>query len=147
MAIRYIEDATDLGNRVPEGFFEGWPNPPSPDTHARLLRKSSAVVVAIDDKTDRMIGFVTAISDGVLTAYVPLLEVLPEYRQQGVGLGLMGRILEKLSNLYAVDLLCEEDLQPFYEKSGMRKTTGMMIRRYQFQSGDNGQKQVKGPGA
>jgi ribosomal protein S18 acetylase RimI-like enzyme len=31
------------------------------------------------------IGFETAISDGRLTAYIPLLEVLPTYRNRGVG--------------------------------------------------------------
>jgi hypothetical protein len=31
-----------------------------------------------------VVGFITAISDGVLTAYVPFLEVLPAHRRQGV---------------------------------------------------------------
>ena len=35
------------------------------------------------DDAGRVVGFVTAISDGVLSAYIPLLEVLPEY--QGAG--------------------------------------------------------------
>ena len=115
------------------GFFAGWPNPPSVDTHLRILQGSSHVVLAWEE--NRVVGFVTAISDGVLSAYVPLLEVLPPYRGRGVGQELMRRMLETLNGLYMVDLLCDEALQPFYEKLGMRRSQGMMVRRYARQSG------------
>ena len=84
---------------------------------------------------DKVVGFVTAISDGVLAASVPLLEVRPAYRGRGVGRELMRRMLEMLDGLYMVDLLCDSDLQPFYEKVGMRRSPGMMVRNYARQSG------------
>ena len=127
---------TDLQRVTPdglEGFFVGWPNPPSPDTHLRILQGSSHVVLAWEE--NRLVGFVTAISDGVLSAYVPLLEVLPTYQGRGVGWELMRRVLEELNGLYMVDLLCDEALQPFYEKLGMVRSQGMMVRRYARQSG------------
>ena len=95
------------------GFFQGWPNPPSPETHLRLLQQSNYVVLAVDDDTRQVVGFVTAVSDGVLSAYIPLLEVLPAYRSAGVGSELMRCLLDQLGHLYMVDLLCDPELQPF----------------------------------
>lgn len=117
------------------GFFAGWPNEPSPRAHLSLLKKSDHVVLAIDPRTDCVIGFITAISDGVLCAYIPLLEVLPEYRSQGIGRELVKRMLKKLNGLYMVDLLCDKKTQPFYQRLGLAKATGMMIRNYSRQSG------------
>lgn len=51
------------------GFFEGRPEPPSPETHLRLLAGSDEMTLAFDGP--RVVGFVTAITDGVLSAYVP----------------------------------------------------------------------------
>ncbi len=77
----------------------------------------------------------TAITDGVLAAYIPHLEVLLDYRGQGIGTALMRRVLETLGNLYLIDLLCEPDVQPFYARLGMRPMTAMFIRNYDRQSG------------
>ena len=41
----------------------------------------------------------------VLSVHVPLLEALPEYRGRGIGSELVRRMLEKLDDLYMVDLL------------------------------------------
>lgn len=117
------------------GFFVGWPNPPSPETHLKLLRNSDHVVLALDEETGNAVGFVTAISDGVLSAYIPLLEVLPAFQGQGIGRELLRRLLEKLKGLYMVDAICDPELQPFYERLGMRKYTGMTVRRLDKQSG------------
>jgi ribosomal protein S18 acetylase RimI-like enzyme len=78
---------------------------------------------------ERVVGFVTAISDGVLSAYVPLLEVLPEYQGRGIGTELMRRLLARLEDLYMVDLCCDTDLEPFYRRLGLQTwDRGMGIR-------------------
>ena len=117
-----------------DGFFVGWPNPPSPETHLKLLTNSDHLVLAVDDETGSVVGFVTAISDGVLAASIPLLEVLPAYQGQGIGTELMRRMLEKLSGLYAIDLMCDPDLQSFYTRLGMLPHCGMITRHYTRQS-------------
>ena len=134
--IRYT---TTLAGVTPDqlrgGFFDGWPNPPSPETHLRLLQGSSHVVLAVDHATGNVVGFITAVSDGVLSAYIPLLEVLPAYTGQGIGLELTRRMVEQLRHLYMVDLLCDEPLQAFYAKLGMHRATGMLLRNYSRQNG------------
>jgi ribosomal protein S18 acetylase RimI-like enzyme len=116
------------------GFFVGWPNPPSPEAHLRVLHRSAHVQLAIDDTAGRVVGFVTAISDGVLSAYIPLVEVLPEYQHQGIGTELIHRMIARLQHLYMIDTLSEDDVTSFYERVGMERAAGMMIRNYQNQS-------------
>jgi len=120
------------------GFFVGWPNPPSPKIHLKLLENSEQVVLALDEETGNAVGFITAISDGVLSAYIPLLEVLPAYRGKGISQELVRRMLAKLSRLYMVDLICDPEVQPFYERLGMKKATGMILRNYENQPGESG---------
>jgi GNAT superfamily N-acetyltransferase len=119
--------------QVRGGFFEGWPNPPTPETHLRVLRAASNVVLAIDE--DAVVGFITALSDGVLTAYIPHLEVLPAYRGRGIGGELVRRMLAQLAPIYMIDLLCDAALVPFYQQLGMTAVSGMVVRHYESQSG------------
>jgi ribosomal protein S18 acetylase RimI-like enzyme len=135
-AISYRDSADGLTEENLQGtFFVGWPNPPSPATHLRILQGSDHAVVAIDDTTGMVVGFVSAVSDGVLAAFIPNLEVDPTYQQRGIGTELMRRMLSQLNHLYSIDLLCDEDLQPYYERLGMRRATGMVVRNYDRQSG------------
>jgi GNAT superfamily N-acetyltransferase len=118
-----------------QGFFEGWPSPPSPERHLEILRGSYRVVLARDEPDPHVVGFVNALSDGTLYAFVPLLEVLPSHRGRGIGSELVGPLLAELDSFYAVDLLCDEELVPFYERFGMQRATGMMLRRYDAAAG------------
>src|ERR1044071_8285747 len=106
------------------GFFVGWPTPPSPQTHYRILANSAAIVLARSaDRT--VVGFITAVSDHVSCAYIPHLEVLPAYQGQGIGSELVQRMIEKLRHLYMIDLVCDPSLQSFYERLGMQAVVGM----------------------
>ena len=133
--VRYVESADGIRPEQLDGFFHGWPSPPSSETHLELLRHSQEVVLAIDAESERVIGFVTAISDGVLCAYIPLLEVLPAWQRRGIGRALLQRLLQRLDDLYMVDLLCDPELQPIYEGLGMTRGQGMLLRNYDHQSG------------
>jgi ribosomal protein S18 acetylase RimI-like enzyme len=133
-----IHYADNIDGITPEqlgGFFVGWPQPPSRETHLDILRGSSHVVLAVDDDTGMVVGFINAISDGVLSAYVPLLEVLPDYRGRGIGRELVERMQEALGGFYMVDLLCDADMEGFYSRFGMKPGRAMMLRRYDRQSG------------
>ncbi|MFZ1768358.1 MAG: GNAT family N-acetyltransferase [Caldilinea sp.] len=134
--IRLLDAPERITPEQLKGFFVGWPTPPTPETHLRLLQQSDAVVLAVDDATQQVVGFITAISDGVLSAYIPLLEVLPAWQGQGIGRQLVERMLARLASLYMVDLLCDAELQPFYATLGMRPAAGMMVRNYAKQRGE-----------
>jgi len=138
--IKYSTSLQNISQERLKGFFVGWSSPPSPETHLRILKGGYKVVIAIDDTSNQIIGFINAISDGVLSAYISLLEVLPDYQGQGIGQELVGLMLEELKDLYMIDLLCDKELQGFYKKVGMYEAFGMSIRNYEHQSGRKIQK-------
>jgi predicted N-acetyltransferase YhbS len=129
VATVYKTSASDVLPEHLSGFFVGWPHPPSAATHLELLRRSDEVILAVEDETAQVVGFVTAITDGVLSAFIPLLEVLPAHQGRGIGGELMRRMLDRLRRFYMVDLSCDAPLQPFYERLGMRPAQGMALRR------------------
>lgn len=115
------------------GFFEGWPNPPTPETLHRMLAGSHRIALAVEG--GQVIGFVNAISDGVLCAYIPLLEVRPQWRGQGVASRLMRSLFAQLDGLYMIDTACDDGLVPFYERFGMTRGNAMIRRDYARQRG------------
>ena len=91
------------------------------------MRGSSDVVVAKEG--NQVVGFDTAISEGVVSGYIPLLEVLPAYQGRGIGTELVRRVLDRLANLYMVDVICDEDVAPFYERLGLQRLDAALGRR------------------
>jgi ribosomal protein S18 acetylase RimI-like enzyme len=127
--IEYTDSLDGIEPEHLDGFFEGWPSPPSPAGHVEILRGSYRIVLARETGSPRVVGFVNAISDGTLYAFIPLLEVLPSHRGRGIGSELVTRLLDELKDFYAVDLMCDPELQPFYDRFGMHRAAGMIIRR------------------
>jgi GNAT superfamily N-acetyltransferase len=127
--VEYLETSDGItADRLAGGFFEGWPSPPDPERHLAHLRGAEAVVLAVDPASGDVVGFITAIGDGGLVAFIPLLEVLPAWRGQGIGRELVRRMLARLAGRYAIDLVCDEDLVPFYERLGGSRGRAMMWR-------------------
>ena len=82
---------------------------------------------------NKMVGFVTMITDRVFYGYVPLLEVLPAYQGKGIGSTLISRMKQTGHYLYAIDLICDHSNVAMYERNGFRKSNGMILRNYQNQ--------------
>ncbi len=110
-------------------FFAGWSRKLTAETHLRTLIGCDGVVLAIDSESGSVVGYVTMISDGVLSAFIPNLEVLAAYQGQGIGTKLMRRMLDKLAAIPNVDLMCDPSVQPFYARLGMQPLGGMAIRK------------------
>jgi len=129
----------NLDNIIPEmlkGFFDGWKSFPTQKKHFELLQNSTHRIIAVDKGKNKVAGFINAISDGVLSAYIPFLEVIPLYKNQGIGSELVKRMFEKLKDFYMIDVVCDESVQAFYEKSGMKKYSAMIVRNYDRQRGE-----------
>ena len=136
MSITYTSRTESLSVAQLSGFFVGWPAHPDPHAHLEALRASHAVWLAFDG--DRCVGFVNALSDGAFCASIPLLEVLPGYQGRGIGKELMTRMLESLSHMYAIDVVCDEAVALFYDKLGFSRCVGMVKR-------DHGNQNVANP--
>lgn len=133
--IKYISALTNITEENLKGFFVNWPNPPKAKKHLKILENSSYFWLAIDSSSGNVIGFINAISDKTLSAYIPLLEVLPEYQGQGIGSELVRNMMITLKDYYMIDLLCDDNLINFYKRFNMFEGRGMLLRNYKMQSG------------
>lgn len=123
-----LEGITPEGLR---GFFVGWPQPPSPEACLRILLAADRVLLALEPTGRDVIGFITAICDGVFAAYIPLLEVLPAYQGHGIGTRLVHGMIERLADHYMIDAICDAYVAPFYQRCGLRAVTGVARRNYE----------------
>lgn len=128
--IRLLDSLEGIDARHLQGFFAGWAAPPTPEQHLAILAGSTHVVLAWDAAADRVAGFANALSDGRLAAFIPLLEVLPAYQGRGIGSAIMRRLLARLEGHYAVDVVCDDSVAPFYERLGLAPGRAMMRRDY-----------------
>ncbi len=134
--IEYVSSLEGISEHNLHGFFVGWPNPPDESTFFKILENSDEIVLAVETSGGQVVGFITAITDKTLMAFIPLLEVLPTYKERGIGGELVERMLGRLSGFYGIDLLCDRELQNYYKRFGMQPATGMVLRNYQNQSGN-----------
>jgi ribosomal protein S18 acetylase RimI-like enzyme len=128
--IQYKDTFDGIEEYSLDGFCDGWKKPLSINQIKELVANSSFKVLVIDDTNKKIVGIITALSDNVNWAFIPYLEVLPEYQRQGIGTDLMKRMLANLANINCIDLTCDPEMRPFYERFGMLKSEGMVIRRY-----------------
>jgi ribosomal protein S18 acetylase RimI-like enzyme len=124
--VEYSESIETLvaGDLAP--FFVGWPNPPGVEHRLAILQAASEVIVA--RASDGVVGFVTAITDGTFAAFLPLLEVRSDAQGLGIGSELVNRMLVRLRTCYSIDLVCDDDVVPFYERLGGTRLTGVAWR-------------------
>ncbi len=134
--IVYQNNLNNINPDMLNGFFDGWKNFPSRIKHFEFLQNSSFKIIALDKDKNVVAGFINAISDGVMAAYIPFLEVIPLYKNQGIGGELVKRMFKKLKDYYMIDIVCDESFQGFYEKLGMKKYTAMIVRNYDRQRGE-----------
>jgi GNAT superfamily N-acetyltransferase len=107
-------------------FFEDWKSPPGRERREALLEGSDVIVTARED--GKLVGLLTAITDGALHALITILKVLPSHRHHGVGTGLLKRAMEKLGPIYDVTLISDSQVAPFYEPHGFRPGFSMTRR-------------------
>ena len=133
--IKYTNSLKTITEDNIKGFFYGWPNPPTTQKHIKILENSSYFWLAIDGDTRNVVGFINAISDKTLCAYIPLLEVIPEFQGKGIGSELVTLMFNTLKDYYMIDLLCNDSLTDFYKRFNMFESKGMMIRNFKMQCG------------
>ena len=127
--ITYIENIEGIHPKQLEGFLVHWDFVPPQDTLLQVLHGSSHILIALDSETRNVLGYITALSDGVSCGYISYLEVRPAHRNSGIGTELMRRMLSKLESLYGIYLGCAPALVQFYETLGFQKMTAMSKRR------------------
>jgi len=73
---------------------------------------------------DRLIGLVTAISDGAMCAYFPYVAIHPDYQGRGLGRRLLRSALEPYRGFHHVTLISYADKEGFYLRNGFSAGAG-----------------------
>jgi aralkylamine N-acetyltransferase len=93
----------------------------NPELIRRIVAGSHCFVLA--GAEDEIIGMGRAISDGINDAYIQDVTVLPEFRGQGLGRGIVEEILKRLrtDGLQWIGLIAAGHTHPFYRKLGFEE--------------------------
>ncbi|MEQ1704247.1 MAG: GNAT family N-acetyltransferase [Ilumatobacteraceae bacterium] len=133
-AVHYSDTADGVTADDLDGFFVGWPEPPSLARRLQIVHAADEVVIARStdgEGAGTVIGFSTAITDHCFAAYVPLVEVLPAHQGRGIGTAMVRQLLTRLGeHCYMVDLVCDDDVVPFYERIGGTRLNAVAWRYY-----------------
>ena len=78
---------------------------------------------------DKLVGMGRVISDGVVTGIICAVCVLPDYQSKGIGKEIISRLVQYCEQKRVIpQFLCEEELEPYYEKLGFTKLSVGMAR-------------------
>lgn len=125
MRIDYREDKDiDAGDLKDLFTSVEWESGKYPQRLQSAIAKSDYVVTAWDG--DRLIGLMSALSDGFMTAYFPYLVVRPEYQKRGIGTTIVQKVLENYRSCGRKVLIAYDDAAPFYEKCGFNVGEGKL---------------------
>ena len=108
-----------------EKFFVGWPKKPSFAQTRSHLANVESIFALVDNS---VVGLITAFTDRSLFAFIPLIEVLPDFQMRGIGRSLVKEIEKHLGDLYGIDLVCDSNLAPFYRSLDFLEVSGMVKR-------------------
>ena len=93
----------------------------------RMCKQSWYAVYAFDDQ--QLVGMGRVISDGVITAIICGVCVLPSYQSKGIGKEILNRIIQHcVQNKVIPQLMCVESLEPYYKDLGFKKFAIGMIK-------------------
>jgi predicted N-acetyltransferase YhbS len=116
-----------------QGFLAHWDFVPPEGTLLEILRGSSHFIVARQDS--EVVGYIAVLCDHVSCAYISHLEVRAQHRNNGVGKELVQRLLSRIGDVHGIYLGCAPSVEPFYEKLGFTKATGMKRRKQRSSDG------------
>ncbi|MDR4314522.1 GNAT family acetyltransferase [Niallia circulans] len=76
---------------------------------------------------NKLIGFARAISDGIFRAYIEDVVISSSFNRKGIGIKLIAKMVDELSNIDVISLFCEEDLISFYNKNEFKKSNSQFV--------------------
>jgi ribosomal protein S18 acetylase RimI-like enzyme len=126
--ITYSQSVEAVTDADLTGFLAHWDFTPPSGTLLAMLKRSTHVILARDESSSTLCGYVTALSDDVVCSYISALEVRSAYRHQGIGTALLTQMTSQLQT-YGTYLSCAPDMVAFYESQGFKQTVGMSKRR------------------
>ena len=99
-----------------------WSSGKFPQKLVAAMRGYDFVYSARDE--GRLAGLACAMDDGVMTAYVHYLLVLPEYQGRGIGRRLADAVREHYADYLKIVLVASPEKESFYSKLGYKVAGG-----------------------
>lgn len=96
-----------------------WSSGHYPEKLAIAMQNYATVFTAWDG--DKLVGLISAMDDGIMTAYIHYLLVRPEYQGKGIGEMLLERTKEKYKEYLRIALVAYDKECGFYEHCGFKK--------------------------
>jgi len=111
-----------------------WARDRHPDDVRRMLRHTDVKLGFVERETGRLVAFCRVLTDYVYKAFLFDVIVAPEQQGTGLGRALVDAVLEHpdLRGVQMVELYCNEEMVPFYERWGFTQDLGgtrLMRRR------------------
>lgn len=99
-----------------------WESGRYPEKLQAAMRNYGSVFSAWDG--DRLVGLVSVMDDGIMTAYIQYVLVDPEYQGQGIGKHLLAMVKERYSDFMRTVIVAYNNRVSFYETCGFSKGEG-----------------------
>ncbi|MGN0281568.1 MAG: GNAT family N-acetyltransferase [Prevotella sp.] len=96
-----------------------WSSGHYPDKLEIAMRNYPTVFTAWDG--NKLIGLISAMDDGIMTAYIHYLLIRPEYQGRGIGVQLIEKTKEKYKDYLRIVLVAYNRECGFYEHCGFKK--------------------------
>ncbi len=96
-----------------------WSSGHYPDKLERAMQNYATVFSAWDG--DRLVGLISAMDDGVMTAYIHYLLVRPDCQGRGIGRQLIEQVKAKYKDYLRIALMAYNKECAFYERCGFTK--------------------------
>lgn len=104
-----------------------WSSGHYPDKLAIAMQNYETVFTAwdgdpsVNPEQAKLVGLISAMDDGIMTAYIHYLLVRPEYQGKGIGEQLIERTKEKYKDYLRIVLVAYDKECGFYEHCGFKK--------------------------
>ena len=121
MTITY-KDTHDFNAKELENLFLSvkWQSGKYPDKLVAAMKNYKTVYTAWD--SDKLIGLICAMDDGIMTAYIHYLLVDPAYQGSGIGRQLVAKMRDTYKDYNRIVLVADNAKIGFYENCGFIKS-------------------------
>ncbi len=117
MSITFKNTKDFTENQLQELFLSvEWSSGHFPDKLVIAMKNYSNVFSAWDN--DRLIGLISSMDDGIMTAYVHYLLINPEYHGKGIGKELVKMITEFYKDYLRIAIIAYDKEVGFYKNCG-----------------------------
>ncbi len=97
----------------------GWSSGHFPEKLVVAMKNFETVISAWNG--DELVGLISAMDDGIMTAYIHYLLVKPEYQSKGIGHELVLKVKDIYKDFLRIVIVAYNDEVEFYENCGFEK--------------------------